>query len=292
MYQIAIISDLHDWHTKQIEIYLKKIKCKVKILKFNDIKLNFCEKRKKFFNYNLSKIDAVWVRFLGGQSLEEITTKLTYLHLLNDLKIYIHNSADTIEKTVDKVRTTGLLKINGIQSPDTSIWIGKDKRRIKENSLIKPIFGSQGKGIKLVKKNTNINKLEVSGNVFYLQRFLDRINQLMYSDFRVLVSNHRVIASMKRESKDFLTNVFQGASYSKIELNENVLKLAEKVSKIFKLGYGGIDIKINNNKVFVLEVNSIPSWKNIDKLYSIDLTEKLVNDFVKIIKKFKKCQNN
>ena len=114
----------------------------------------------------------------------------------------------------------------------------------------------------------------------------------MYSDFRVLVSNHRVIASMKRESKDFLTNVFQGASYSKIELNENVLKLAEKVSKIFKLGYGGIDIKINNNKVFVLEVNSIPSWKNIDKLYSIDLTEKLVNDFVKIIKKFKKCQNN
>ena len=85
--------------------------------------------------------------------MEEITTKLTYLHLLNDLKIYIHNSADTIEKTVDKVRTSGLLKLNGIPSPDTHIWIGKKQKKIiKKDSLLKPIFGSQGKGIILIKK--------------------------------------------------------------------------------------------------------------------------------------------
>ena len=98
-------------------------------MKFSDIELNFNENKKFFFNKNIQKLDAVWVRFLNGQSLEEITTKLTYLHLLNELNIYVHNSAITIEKTVDKVRTSGLLKINRILSPNTHIWIDEKKKK-------------------------------------------------------------------------------------------------------------------------------------------------------------------
>jgi len=293
MYQTAIISDIHDWHTDKIEYFLKKNGCTVTRLEFDDVKLNICKKNKFFFNKNIQKLDAVWVRFLNGQSLEEITTKLTYLHLLNDLNIYIHNSAVTLEKTVDKVRTTGLLKLNGILSPDTEIWIGQKKKRIVTNvSLLKPIFGSQGKGIKLIKKNTDLSKIESAGNVYYLQNFIGELKDQKFSDLRILVSNHKVIASMKRESKSFLTNVYQGASYNRIKISCEIIKLAEKISRVFKLGYGGIDIKINNKNIFILEINGIPSWKNINKLYKRDLTEKLVQDFIKIIKKFKKCQSN
>ena len=129
MYQTAIISDIHDWHTEKIEFFLKKNECNVTRLKFRDIKLSLKENKKKIFNKNIQKLDAVWVRFLNGQSLEEITTKLTYLHLMNELNIYVHNSALSIEKTVDKVRTSGLLKINKILSPDTHIWISEKKKK-------------------------------------------------------------------------------------------------------------------------------------------------------------------
>jgi glutathione synthase/RimK-type ligase-like ATP-grasp enzyme len=101
-----------------------------------------------------------------------------------------------------------------------------------------------------------------------------------------------VIASMKRESKSFLTNVYLGASYHKTKISSEIVKLTEKISRIFELGYCGVDIKIKNKKIFILEINSIPSWKNINKLYKKDLTEKLVKDFIKIIKNFKKCQSN
>ena len=293
MYQTAIISDVHDWHTEKIEFFLKKNECNVTRLKFRDIELKFTENKKFFFNKNIQKLDAVWVRFLNGQSLEEITTKLTYLHLLNDLNIYVHNSALTIEKTVDKVRTSGLLKINRILSPDTHIWVGEKKKKIIEkDSLLKPIFGSQGKGIILVKKNTNLSEIKSSGNVFYLQNFVGKIKDQKFSDLRVLVSNHKVIASMERESNSFLTNVYQGASYHRVRISSEIIKLSEKISRIFKLGYGGIDIKIIKKKSFVLEINSIPSWKNINKLYKRDLSEKLVQDFIKIIKNFKKCQSD
>ena len=97
---------------------------------------------------------------------------------------------------------------------------------------------------------------------------------------------------MKRESKNFLTNVYLGASCHKTTISIEIVKLTEKISRIFGLGYGGIDIKIKNKKIFVLEINSIPSWKNINKLYKKDLTEKLVKDFIKIIEKFKKCPSS
>ena len=138
-------------------------------------------------------------------------------------------------------------------------------------------------------EDENLNELKNSGNVFYLQNFVGEIKNQKFSDLRVLVSNHKVIASMKRESKSFLTNVYLGASYHKTKISSEIVKLTEKISRIFELGYCGVDIKINNKKIFVLEINSIPSWKNINKLYKEDLTEKLVKDFIKIIDKFKKC---
>ena len=49
MYQTAIISDVHDWHTEKIEFFLKKNECNVTRLKFSDIELNFNENKKFFF---------------------------------------------------------------------------------------------------------------------------------------------------------------------------------------------------------------------------------------------------
>ena len=90
---------------------------------------------------------------------------------------------------------------------------------------------------------------------------------------------------MERYSNHFITNVFQGAKYRQIILEKNIRDLCVKLSKIFKLGYGGIDLKITKNDVFVLEINSIPSWKAMQKISKINISEKLVKDFIKNVKK-------
>ena len=84
-----------------------------------------------FFENNklLNNVSGVWVRFLKNGTIEEITTKLTILHLLDESKIYVHNSGVTIEKTVDKIRTTGILEVNNIKSPETTIWFAKNKKK-------------------------------------------------------------------------------------------------------------------------------------------------------------------
>ncbi len=281
MYTIAIIGDIHDWHTQQIEFNLKKKKCKVLKIKYEDLNANFNKKEKFFLNEELKEIDGVWLRFIKTGTLEEITTKLTFMHLIESQGIYIHNSPQTIEKTVDKVRTSGILKINNILAPDTKVTL-KNSIKIKENRnyLLKPIFGSQGKNIVLIENISKLKKTNPAGNVYYLQEFIGNINEKEFWDIRILVSKHRPISIMKRTSKKIFTNVFQGATTQKISLNKELVSLSEKVSKLFNLGYGGIDIKFYNKKYFVLEVNSIPSWKGIQEIENKNISQILVNDFL------------
>ena len=291
MQTIAIISDHHDWHSYQLEFFLKQNKFKTIKVTFQELKFSF-KKNRIFFENNklLNNIGGVWVRFLKNGTIEEITTKLTILHLLDESKIYVHNSGLTIEKTVDKIRTTGILEVNNIKSPETTIWFAKNKENLNNNFckgikyLVKPIFGSQGKNIFLVNNLNELKKINAIGKVFYLQKFIES-QEKEFTDVRVLVSNHNVISSMERYSNHFITNVFQGAKYRQIILSKNIRDLCIKISKIFKLGYGGIDLKITKNDIFVLEINSVPSWKAMQKISKINISEKLVEDFIRNIKK-------
>ena len=291
MQTIAIISDLHDWHSNQIELFLKQNKFKTVKVNFQELEFSF-KKNRIFFENNklLNDIKGVWVRFLKNGTIEEITTKLTILHLLDESKVYVHNSGLTIEKTVDKIRTTGILEVNNIKSPETTIWFEKNKKNLNKTFfkgtkyLVKPIFGSQGKNIFLVSNLSELRKIKAIGEVFYLQKFIES-QEKEFSDIRVLVSNHRIVSSMERYSNHFITNVFQGAKYRQIILKKNIKDLCIKISKIFKLGYGGIDLKITKNDVFILEINSVPSWKAMQKISKINISEKLVKDFIRNVKK-------
>lgn len=286
MFSIAIIGDIHDWHSEQIEFNLKKKNYKVIKIKYDDLNLIFDNRKNKILSPKLPKLQGVWTRFLKNGSLEEVTTKLTFLHLLQEMGVYIHNSGKVIEQTVDKVRTTGLLNINRIPTPKTIVGIGNtNKIALKKKSLIKPIFGSQGKNIELLNTDSNLKKIKAIGNVYYIQEFLRDKKKLKFWDLRVLVSNHKIISIMKRTSNKFITNVYQGAQTKKIEVNEKLAEIAKSVSKLFKLGYGGIDIILHNGKYYVLEVNSIPSWKAIQCLEKKDISKILVNDFLVNLKK-------
>ena len=287
MHTIGIISDIHDWHSDQIELNLKKKNCRVLRINFDDLVVSF--KRNKLFFLNdrkINKLNGIWVRFIRSGSIEEITTKLTILHLFKESKIYVHNSADVIEKTVDKVRTTGILSINGIYSPKTVIWFSSKKNQfhIKKKYLLKPIFGSQGNDIHMIKDNDDLQKISPIGSVFYLQEFIESQKKNFYSDIRVLVSNHKIVSSMERISDNFITNVFKGAKCKKKKISLELQKLIIKISKLFKLGYAGIDVKFDKKKIAILEINGIPSWKGMQNIEKKNISEILAKDFLKKIK--------
>ncbi len=295
---VCIISDTHDWHSEKIceELIIKNIHAKK--LYFSDISVEIKEELVSFHYLKKPfKFEAVWVRFINQGSIEEITQKLSILHLMQKVGVYVHNSASIIEKTVDKFMCSALFSLNNIKTPKTFVLSNKIMlkeivlRELKKGPLLlKPLFGSQGKGIQIIKDVNDFEKKVNFEKVFYLQEFLGSLNEHSYSDLRVMVSNHQVVYAVERKSKSFITNAYQGANIKTVKISKQLKKICLKISQILDLGYGGLDFKFFRNDYYLLEVNSIPSWKISQKFSKKSIAESLVNDFVKIALKSSNCE--
>ena len=154
---------------------------------------------------------AVFVRGIAGGTLQQITTRLNILHMLKALEVIVYNDGKAIERTVDKAMTSFLLQQAGIATPKT--WVSESRHHahdiISKNTLlvIKPLFGSQGQGVRLV----DANKLPLPmdsfvDGAFYLQSLI-KANH----DYRVFVVNNQAVAAMRRTGAGWLHNVAQGA---------------------------------------------------------------------------------
>ena len=288
--EVCIISDVHDWHSNQICQSLKDHDIQVKKLNFDDFFVKITNKNISFFYLKeIFKFQSVWVRFINGGTIEEITHKLSLLHLMKSMGIYVHNSGSIIEKTVDKFMCSALFSLNKILTPKTFVFSNQEKFRkiiFKELErgplLLKPLFGSQGKGIQMIENRKDFRSKMVFSKIFYLQEFIGDIVNKKFSDIRVMVSNHKVVYAVERTSHTFITNAFFGADLKKITISEELDSISKKISKILNLGYGGLDFIFFKKKYYLLEVNSIPSWKSSQKVLKNSITKTLVNDFIKL----------
>ena len=290
--KIIIFSDSHDWHSNELKKELKKLKCNVFCLTLDDCFIKTNSKNNIFipgFSRNLP--DGCFIRTIGKGTFQQITRRLTILHVLKKLKVVLFNDINCIEQATDKSMTTFLLSHNKINTPDT--WVPeklsvakKILKKLKKKKLYgiwKPLFGSQGKGLRVIKRN----KLKKnSEQVYYLQTFEDiKIkSKKKWQDFRILVCNNEIIASMIRINKKKITNIGQGGEPFEFNATEEIKKISINASKLINADYAGIDfIKDKYGKFKVIEINSIPAWKALQKTTNKNIASILAKTFFKKI---------
>ena len=96
--------------------------------------------------------DAVLVRSIAAGSFEAVTRRLGVLHALARLSVPVWNSAQAIERCVDKSMTTFLLKNAGLPTPPTfavegraaAAEIARAANLPRTPLVLKPLFGAQG----------------------------------------------------------------------------------------------------------------------------------------------------
>jgi len=232
--------------------------------------------------------EAVFVRGVPGGSLEEVVFYLDVLHALKIVGVPVYNDAHAIERSVDKAMTSFLLQNAGLPTPAT--WVLRDRDEalaIAERELeaghyliSKPLFGSQGEGIRRIEKTTDLMWLTSSRGIYYLQRFVE-CDGAGYSDKRVFVINGKAVAVMRRRGISWLNNVARGASCEVIELNAEVANLAVRAVEAVRMDYAGVDIiRDRNGNLQIIEVNSVPAWKGLQSVCGIDIAACLVEDLV------------
>jgi tetrahydromethanopterin:alpha-L-glutamate ligase len=232
--------------------------------------------------------DGAFVRGVPGGTLEQVVFSLDILHALARLGVLVYNDAGSIERSVDKAMTSFLLRQAGISTPPA--WVTGDPdaaRGIVAAELaaghalvLKPLFGSQGEGIELIREQTDLPAPEVCNGIYYLQRFIPTGDKAA-CDWRVFVIGRRAVAAMRRCAEGWITNVARGASGQPAILGGELRDLAEASAAVLEMRYAGVDIlRDRDGRPWVVEVNSIPAWKGLQQVCALDISECLVADFL------------
>jgi tetrahydromethanopterin:alpha-L-glutamate ligase len=235
--------------------------------------------------------DAVIVRSTSGGTFEAVTLRLGILHALRECGVMVWNDARAIERCVDKSTTSFLLARAGIRTPPTWAVESYDRARAiaqaetKEAALVlKPLFGSQGRGLRLIRKPDDLPPAEdVAGGVYYLQRFAG-IERGGYHDFRLLVVRGRVAAAMQRHSMHWITNVKRGGRPVPALINDDLNALAVRAAAAVGADFAGVDVLYGpDQQPTVLEVNSMPAWSGLQKVSSANIAASLVAALVEAL---------
>jgi RimK family alpha-L-glutamate ligase len=293
--RVVIFSDSPDWHGQNLKKQLLKSNLDARFASLSKCRIDINDNSVaiKIPGFANCLPDGAIVRLINKGTLEQITYWLGVLHALEKSGVTVYNSPKTIEKTVDKSMTSFLLNQAHLPTPPT--WVCNSKKeakewaakflRKKERIVLKPMFGAEGKGIRLIEKMKELpNHEEVSG-IYYLQKFIhSNAKQTMFKDWRIFVVGKKIVGTMKRSSESWLTNVSQGSECTRAKLNRKIESLAVKAAAVVEADYAGVDVmQDNKGRYYILEVNSIPAWKGLQSTVNINIASAIVKDFIKKI---------
>jgi RimK family alpha-L-glutamate ligase len=269
------------------------------------------ERLKKEFNFLNTKVDillngAFKTAMVNGKIETEIKKydfaifldKDKYLSaLLEKAGVKLYNSHDSIRVCDDKAETIIKLSSFSVPIPDTifgplsyldtnpvlASFLTSVEQTFGFPVVVKECYGSMGKGVYIAYNRTEFEEIieKVKQKPFICQKYIDYKKG---TDVRVIVIGNKAVSSILRTNKkDFRSNVGAGGIGQKFDPPKSFLRLAEKVAKVLRLDYCGVDLLFESQtSALVCEVNSNAFFeetervtgKNIARLYA----EYIIND--------------
>ena len=270
------------YETKDLSLIKTKVFVNGKNVKFFDKTKHFY-KVKKNIKFELSKAKVILVRQNPPFNMDYINST-HFLDYVNIKKII--NNPTSVRNVSEKFYSTNFLKY----MPDTIFT--KNVREIytflKKNKkiVIKPIHGYAGKNILFIDRNLNIKTLNKYIKKFdhvMVQKYLSKVKE---GDKRVFIINGKVKGAIRRLPKknSILSNISQGGTALKTNLNSRELKISKLVArrlKKSKIFFAGIDL-VGGYLIGDINVTSptgLPQYKN---LTGINLAKEFWNELEKL----------
>jgi RimK family alpha-L-glutamate ligase len=293
--RVAIMTDEIGWHTRQLQAALRSRGALGRCVDLADCRVDTTQSWHGLLipGFGRELPDAALVRGIAGGSFEQVTKRLSVLHALRERGVPVYNDARAIERSVDKAMTSLLLHAAGIATPPT--WATESAAQARQLALreaaaghalvLKPLFGSQGKGLQLIGRVDGAFKalpdLQAGyGGLAYLQRFVPPVARPGH-DWRVLVVGGCAIAAMRRVSEHWVHNVAQGACCVAAVLTPALTRPAEQAAAALQMDYAGIDLMPTVDGAQVIEVNGVAAWQGLQRVTrGFNIARVIVDDLI------------
>ena len=281
--RIALAIDIYDWHARELAAAFSRAGAALVPVRLSQCSFNTARAGGVVVHgFGASLPDAVFVRAVGSGTFESVTLRLDVLHSLGALGVPVLNSARAIEICVDKAATSFALARNLIPTPETwtvQSW-GAACRIVRREAangplVLKPLFGAQGFGLKLIRREADLPPLDSAEGVYYLQRFV-AAGRDGFHDLRLFVLAGRVIAAMTRRAEQWITNMKLGAWPEALEPDSELVELTLRAAEAVGAVFAGVDlIRDDSGRLQVLEVNSMPGWRGLQKVTPFSIADVL-----------------
>jgi tetrahydromethanopterin:alpha-L-glutamate ligase len=285
---VLLVSDQRDWHARQMEAAFTSAGARVERVDLADCGFDTSSPSGLSLPVLGSRLpDAVHVRTLSAGSFEAVTKRLGVLHALTKLGVTVWNDARAIERCVDKSMTSFLLAQAGVPTPPTwTMESAEVARALIEREaprgplVLKPLFGAQGKGLRLIRLPEDLPSPKETAGVYYLQQFQSNATQ-DFTDYRLFVLRGRVIAAMMRRAATWITNVKQGGQPLTIAPDPKMERLAIAAAEAVGAEIAGVDVLVTaHGAPTVLEVNSMPAWSGLQKVSQRNIAEAIASALI------------
>lgn len=195
------------------------------------------------------------------------------------------NAGQGILCAADKARALQALVGAGLPVPRTAIGhASADKDLLLQEVggppvLLKPLFGTQGAGIKLGKTRQaaerTIAARQQAGSNFMLQEFIAEAGG---KDLRLIVLAGRVIAAMQRVAQpgEFRSNLHRGGTSLPVQPSAAEKRLARRAAAAVGLQFAGVDLIRSRRGPLLLEVNASPGLEGIEATTGVDIAGKVI----------------
>jgi tetrahydromethanopterin:alpha-L-glutamate ligase len=295
---IAVMTDEIGWHTRQLQAALRARGCTGRCVDLAACRIDTTATWHGLVipGFGRELPDAVLVRGIAGGTFEQVTKRLGVLHALRELGVPVYNDARAIERSVDKSMTSLLLHAAGIATPPT--WATESLAQAQRIAMregaaghalvLKPLFGSQGKGLRLVGCVDGVHHALPAidsgyGGLAYLQRFVPPVTQPGF-DWRVLVIGGRAVTAMRRVSTHWIHNVAQGARCAPAPLATELAQRAEHAAEALGMDYAGVDLMPlpagPSAGIQVIEVNGVAAWQGLQRVTGFNIARAIVDDLL------------
>ncbi len=277
--RIAIVSAAADRHARQLAAAFGQRNVDTVAMRLSDILFDTGARHGLILpQFGEELPDAVCLRTMDGGTFEGVTRRLAVLHALRAMGVLVSNDARAVEICTDKSATSFRLAAAGIPTPrshavETRHAAAAILRAAPCPLVLKPLFGAQGKGIRLIRHVEDLPEAEDVGGVYYLQELVDTRRDGAWQDYRLMVSRGRVVAAMMRRSaSSFVTNIKQGAAALPTGRDAVLEQLAVAAAQAVGADFCGIDlIRAADGTPFVIEVNSMPAWTGLEEATGLDI---------------------
>lgn len=276
--QLGILGSNTSW-------YVNDLKRAAEDLGYSTIVVPFSGLSNEIGNVSFSELEqcnGIIVRSMPPGSLEQVIFRMDWLTELHQSGIPMINPPKALEAAIDKYLSLAKLHREGLTIPQTFCCETSDDalekfEELDSDVVVKPIFGSEGRGIMRVSDRElawrTFRTLERTQSVLLLQQYIDHGG----ADIRILILDGEVLGGIRRSHPtDFRTNVAQSATAEKYTPGEQEITTALTAANVIEARFAGVDLVYGpDGTLYVLEVNGVPGWRAFAKATGIDVAEKV-----------------